>query len=215
MLIIWKRMGWLVPVVFFSVFFLFQVSFDAIYSEGFYKENQWVKNTAIIFGGLCLALLGYFLNHKKRHLSTDTDKPISTDKHTFFFIPIEFWAIILPVLFTLIQINDTKNDTKDYDFIQAPVVNDKYLSDFTKFFPEIDEDYKYGVLRVVSVQAEGVQVDSSRMAYSAKSGAKKDIRENKADNAKYYSNQIFFIKKQALFDYKDTGKIIRVFRSEK
>ena len=105
MLIIWRGLGWLVPVILFSSFVLSQGLVDAIYGEDFYTSNEWPKYLAILICSLGTAFLGYTFNHNKEIKTVgivprELEKPPS---HALFFIPIEYWAIIIPALFLWMQ----------------------------------------------------------------------------------------------------------------
>ena len=102
MLIVWRGYGWLVPVVVFAALLLSQLSVDAIYGEGFYTANAWPKQVAFVAAGFLVGAIGFYLNHIKRQLLVDheTGEPVGkAPSHTLFFIPIEYWAVIVLVLF--------------------------------------------------------------------------------------------------------------------
>lgn len=81
-------------------------------------------------------------------------------------------------------------------FIESPAVNDIYSVDFTEIFTETDPKFKYGTLKVVDVKPDGIEVQAGEMAYDAKSGVRKDVREGKANAQGYYSVDPFFMSKQ-------------------
>ncbi|MDJ0711802.1 MAG: hypothetical protein QNJ14_15535 [Woeseiaceae bacterium] len=101
MLIVWRGFGWLVPVVVFGALILSQLSVDAVYGEGFYTANGWPKQLAFIVAALSVGFLGFFLNHTKRQILFDEETGEALGKapsHSLFFIPIEYWAIIVLAL---------------------------------------------------------------------------------------------------------------------
>ena len=98
MLVVWRGFGWLVPVVVFAALVLSQLSVDSLYGEGFYTANTWPKQAAFILGAIAVGLLGFILNHVKRQILVDeeTGEPLGkAPSHSLFFIPIEYWAIIV------------------------------------------------------------------------------------------------------------------------
>lgn len=102
MLIVWRGFGWLVPVLAFGVMILSQVVIDALHGDGFYTANAWPKTVAIILAALSVGLLGIYLNHIKRGTIVDEDTGEVLGKspsHYLFFIPVEYWAIIIPAVF--------------------------------------------------------------------------------------------------------------------
>lgn len=101
MLIVWRGFGWLVPVVVFGALILSQLSVDAVYGEGFYTANGWPKQLAFVVAALFVGFLGFFLNHTKRQILFDEETGEALGKapsHSLFFIPIEYWAIIVLAL---------------------------------------------------------------------------------------------------------------------
>jgi len=102
MLIVWRGYGWLVPVLTFGVMILSQVGIDAVYGDGFYTANAWPKTAAIVIAALCVGLVGIYLNHIKRGNVVDEETGEVLGKepsHYLFFIPVEYWAIIIPAVF--------------------------------------------------------------------------------------------------------------------
>ena len=101
MLVIWRGFGWLVPVVVFAALILSQLSVDALYGEGFYTANAWPKQAAFVVAAILVGLLGYVLNHAKRQTLVDETTGEALGKapsHSLFYIPIEYWAVIVLAL---------------------------------------------------------------------------------------------------------------------
>ncbi len=214
MLVIWRGFGWLIPVIVFGTFLLSQIALNSIYGEGFYKANEWPKIVVIVFSSLLIASLGYLLNYKKRQVIIDEEsgKKKKSPAHSLFFIPVEAWAVIIPVLFFWMQSYTAETDAKEMAFIESPAVNDVYSVDFTEIFTDTDEKFKYGTLKVVEVKPDGVEVLASDIAYDGKSGVRKDVREGKVNNQGYYSGEPFFISKQYVIELKNQDGIFQVSR---
>ena len=101
MLVVWRGLGWLVPVLVIAALILTQLSVDALYGDGFYTANAWPKQAAFIVAALSIGLLGFVLNYMKRQMLFDEETGEALGKapsHSLFFIPIEFWAIIVLAL---------------------------------------------------------------------------------------------------------------------
>ena len=101
MLVVWRGLGWLVPVIVFGALILSQLSVDAVYGEGFYTANGWPKQAAFVVAALSVGLLGFVLNHVKRQILVDDETGEALGKapsHSLFFIPIEYWSIIVLAL---------------------------------------------------------------------------------------------------------------------
>ncbi len=214
MLVIWRGFGWLIPVIVFGIFLLSQIALNSIYGEGYYKANEWPKIVAIVSSSLLIASLGYLLNYKKRQVIIDEEsgKKKKSPAHSLFFIPVEVWAVIIPVLFFWMQSYTAETDAKEMAFIESPAVNDVYSVDFTEIFTDTDKKFKYGTLKVVEVKPDGVEVLASDIAYDGKSGVRKDVREGKANNQGYYSGEPFFISKQYVIELKNQDGIFQVSR---
>ncbi len=102
MLIVWRGLGWLVPVLVIAALILTQLAVDAVYGQGFYTANAWPKQAAFIAAAVFVGLLGVFLNHMRRGLLIDEETGEVVGKapsHTLFFIPVEYWAVIVLALF--------------------------------------------------------------------------------------------------------------------
>ncbi|MDJ0498720.1 MAG: hypothetical protein QNJ89_12880 [Acidimicrobiia bacterium] len=101
MLIVWRGLGWLVPVFAFAALLLSQLAVDAVYGDGFYTANAWPKQVAFIVAAFSIAILGAYLNHTKRQMLVDEETGEVVGKapaHSLFFIPIEYWAIVVLAL---------------------------------------------------------------------------------------------------------------------
>ncbi|MFO6425233.1 hypothetical protein [Motilimonas sp. KMU-193] len=214
MLIVWRGYGWLIPIIVFGGFLSSQAVLNSIYGEGFYKANDWPKLAAIGVSSLLVAALGYWFNYKKRQVFIDpeTGNKKKSPSHTLFFIPVEAWALIIPVAFFWLESNTAQTNAQEMAYIESPAVNDIYSVDFTKLFTESDEKFKYGTLLVVDVKQDGVEVLASDMAYDGKSGVRKDIRKGKASAKSYYSGESFFISTQFIQELKNTGGVFQVSR---
>jgi len=97
MIIFWRGLGILVPVIFLASFILIPKLSELIFS----KENGLSKSDitliSVVFSVLAILMLGYFANYKKRIVEVNslTGRKIKSPSHTFFFIPIEYWAFII------------------------------------------------------------------------------------------------------------------------
>lgn len=105
MLIVWRGFGWLVSIIALLSFMLMQILSNQAFGEGYYKDNEWTKMAAVVMGAIVIAALGLLVNYKKRTVITDeeTGNKQKSSSHTLFLVPIEFWAILLPVLFLWLQ----------------------------------------------------------------------------------------------------------------
>jgi hypothetical protein len=111
----------------------------------------------VVIGAIVIAALGFLVNYKKRTVITDeeTGKKQKSPSHTLFLIPIEFWAVLLPVLFLWLQNVTQEKDAVNMSYIENPAINDLYSTDFTKMYEGADKEYKYGMMKVVSTSSTG------------------------------------------------------------
>ena len=81
MLIIWRGLGFLVPLIGIGALLATQ----SVIGNGYYDSHGWPKFVAGLVAGLLVLLAGCGLNK---------DRP-SGNNHTFFFIPVEAWGVII------------------------------------------------------------------------------------------------------------------------
>ncbi len=214
-MIIWRGFGWAVPVILIAVFVITQMSLDAMYGTEYYKTNEWPKAMAVVIASLLVGGLGYLLNYKKRTVITDaeTGATIKSSSHTLFFIPIEFWAILMPVFMFSMAYLIAQDDARDMAYIESPAINDKYLVDLTKVFDGTSSEYKYGVMKVSSLSSDGVVVMLSELAYDKKKGTRKDVSEGKANADSYYiADKLVPFTKAELIELKNSDALFSVVR---
>lgn len=93
-MVIWKGLGILVPVQFFIVLVLIQVSVDAVWGQGFYTGNDWPKQAAMISASISLFPVGLWLNRRQNVEQTEAisePPPREPARHTLFFVPYQHW----------------------------------------------------------------------------------------------------------------------------
>lgn len=101
-MIIWSGKGFLVPVIVFIVSLVMELITEAITkNENFYQENEiWVA-FALLISCLIVYGVGKMLGERevKNYLDKDTGEHVVLKKeHTFFFLNMKIWAVILFVL---------------------------------------------------------------------------------------------------------------------
>lgn len=213
-MLIWRGRGIWVPLIFIGVLLATSLAVDAIFGEGFYTNQFWPKALAIGIMAVLLAAVGYFFNHKKRQVIVD---PVSgvrrkSPSHTFFYIPIEYWSIIVLAFFAFMGYQDATEKSKRLLLLESPAVDDKYSVDLTKITEYSDGNYKYALLKVVSVTPEGVELVASNKVYDKKNGVQQDIVNGNAKSPAYYSDKRLFMDKQRLLGMHNNGGIFRVSR---
>jgi hypothetical protein len=98
--VIWHRWGILVLVFIITSLFATQAIVDWRLGHGFYTANFWPKATAFAAAAVATGVVGYFLNRKHETWAT---------KHRFFFLPMEYWALVIFVITALITFGEYRN----------------------------------------------------------------------------------------------------------
>lgn len=100
--ITWKGKGWLVAPIVFGCALLTEIISEGItQNDNYYQDGPYPLSIALIIASLCLFLLHYILS--KPAVESSTDKALHTPPkdnklHSFFFIPVLYWAWIILVL---------------------------------------------------------------------------------------------------------------------
>lgn len=101
MFLIFKRKGFLVPVLFILIGVLY-VSFEqAVMGEATPENPGWGLWPVFVVTGLALWFLGRRMNadSKRIVIDTETGEEIALDRsHSFFFIKMQYWAIPMLIL---------------------------------------------------------------------------------------------------------------------
>ena len=107
-MIVWKGWGFLVAViVFFTSLIAELISESFTNNENYYQEHGFPLSLALLVAGIISGLLGKWLNTRKAKvfIEKDTGKEIVIkNSHSLFFIPMEYWGIILAVSSVLVYI---------------------------------------------------------------------------------------------------------------
>jgi predicted permease len=93
MILVWRGLGILVPIVWFATACITEILTDKLFGTGTYAALSLPKILGSIAVGLLLLVIGVAVNKDK----------YADNKHSFFWIPIEFWVILVPV-FTIIAV---------------------------------------------------------------------------------------------------------------
>ena len=217
MFIAWRGLGWSVLLIFAISLLVTQFSVSAIYGDTYWAEHSWPSIVAIIVASILIGIVGYFLNYKKRTvlINEETGEKEKSPSHTLFFIPIEFWAIILPVLSFFAITQSADEYAQDMAYIESPVVNDKYIVDFSEIdiFKEYSsDDITYGIMKVTSISPQGIEFVVSTTIQNKTSGVRKDIRDGKANDVNYFSTNTVVFRKDELVNFRKTHAIKSVVR---
>ncbi|MCE2594525.1 hypothetical protein K6Y31_06830 [Motilimonas cestriensis] len=210
-MIIWRGWGWLTIVVAVVSFFISGFTVNAITGG---SSTYLSTVITLLMTGAFIGLFGYYINVKKRKVVLDEAGNVvaKAPSHSLFFIPVQYWGIILPAVFIWADYNNQQTEKDDLVFLSAPAVNDKYLVDFSHFYQNTDDKYKYGVFKVTEVNGEQVSGWMSENAYSKKSAVRKEINKDNADQDSFYEQELVSLEISKLLPLKEAGAIEHVYR---
>lgn len=145
-----------------------------------------------------------------KEISADTTKHI---KQQVFnkgnTLPMFSGLFILAAAFLFMLYIGQRNSNLEDAYLAQPKINDMYIVNMHKIFPNTDKKYKYGLMRIRHIGATKVEFQVSKVVYNKTSGLRKDIRQGKASSADYYTDQPFII---SLTMLKKMGAIFSVKR---
>lgn len=126
-------------------------------------------------------------------------------------LPMFTGSVLLAVLFGFVYFSAQQDDQLELAYVQNPVVNDLYIMDFTEVFEAADREYKYGVMRVVSVGETDVELSVSNYSYDRSYIKASDLR-NDMTGADFFAEEKLFIDRESLESMKQDGTIRDVRR---
>ncbi len=214
MIIFWRRLGWLVPLIGIAAMVVTQLVIDGVMGKGYYTANGWPK---LVCGGLialAIAAIGYYLNVMKRGVFVDPETGVEKKEvsHTFFFIPFQYWSVIFLVLFYLMTSSSAETKKRNAEYIAAPAVNDLYLIDQEPIFDDVNPEYSYGALKVIAVSESGVTTVASEYSFGGKSDIRKDRRDGGLSKNSDFSEQEIQFSFDELNEYLENQAIYEVIR---
>ncbi|QAA34638.1 hypothetical protein [Clostridium manihotivorum] len=101
-MIIWKGYG----ILTFVFLILSFTVVELVAGKEFYGAHSWVSLFAYLLAGLLCFFVGRALNrgNGKVYIDKETGQEIIARRtHSFFFIKMEYWGFILPILGIVIQ----------------------------------------------------------------------------------------------------------------
>ncbi|MDC0612437.1 hypothetical protein OAP63_17035 [Vibrio sp.] len=95
----------------------------------------------------------------------------------------------------------------EISYISQPMIHDVYVVDMTKIYDNADPEYKYGAMRIQSIDGQNITMQVSNLIYTRSKGVKKDIRKGKTASDSYYDTNTDTFTLQELQNLKDKGVI--------
>jgi hypothetical protein len=109
-MLIWTGWGFAVPVVAFASLILAELAANAYFDDEFYyAENGWPKAVGMFLAAALLWFLGQFLHRDPGRTVIDKEtgqELVIRRTHTFFWIRVEYWALILVVVGVVVLVLD-------------------------------------------------------------------------------------------------------------
>ena len=113
---VWQGLGFLVPVILFGSALLTEIAVNKIFQDSSYYANHlYCVLMALVIGGLIIFPLGLKLNDPKKDKllidpKTGEEHRIGSS-HTFFFIPMQYWAFIAPAICGIVWLVEVLRET--------------------------------------------------------------------------------------------------------
>jgi stalled ribosome alternative rescue factor ArfA len=213
MFIIWRGFGWVVPIIVIAIFLSTATAVDALFHQGYNASNAWPKILGALLASTCIGALGYFLNHKKRVtlIVEETGQRQKSPSHALFFIPIEYWSVIVLALSIWLGISSSQDFEEDIAYLNSPVINDLYTMNFKRAFG-VKSEHEYGVVKVVAVDTLSVELLLSKSVYKSIRGPSSDVRKNKTNGTEYFSRVTKSIPFKELAALREIQTISSVYR---
>lgn len=110
MIIIWRKFGFLVPLLTIGALAFCELTFDALYGPGYYSGHSWTKGVGTILAGVLNWVVGNRFRQRQprplMHRSTVKEFVCDPTPHTFFNFPIHWWGpiwIIVGIVFCMLE----------------------------------------------------------------------------------------------------------------
>ena len=99
----WSGHGYLVAVSAFGSCLLMELTTRAVFQDNsYYQDHVWPMPVALVVSGLVCLVVGCLLNRDQPRTLVDIEtgeKVVEPrNRHTFFFIPVQYWGPLLILL---------------------------------------------------------------------------------------------------------------------
>ncbi|MBY5993925.1 hypothetical protein [Ferrimonas balearica] len=198
---IWRGMGWLVPVLAGGLLLAAQGLATGLLGEGV-ETGPWPLWLATGLSALAIGVLGLALNAGGER---------SQGPHTLLGIPMQYWALLLPLGVALISRAPLPEPQDPVAEIAAPQVGDRYLANFDFMFDDVDPGFPYGALEVLSVNSKGVKVTVSVYQFDTPRSLRRALRLG-GEESEFADDIDFYFGFEELSDLAAEGHIFDVQR---
>jgi len=103
-MIIWSRWGVVVFLILMTVMISVQLVAESVTgNSSYWQDNSYLLTLSFFISGVSCWFLGKWMNKpkaEKKYIDKETKQEVSFPqrKHTFFFIPVEYWGPIFLVI---------------------------------------------------------------------------------------------------------------------
>lgn len=212
MFIVWRGVGWLVPALY--IISVFVVTFMSK-SVGTELDDFSAQIMSAVVAAILIALLGYRVNVRKQFEGREETKYklLKGRKHTLFFIPVQYWALIVLVIFGYAALDKREKNELTQEYLSLPMVGDVYVVDYSKIEGEYEEGYKYGAMKIVDIDSDFVEFAYGDYVYEKKRSVY-DALEEGNEFADYDKDPDLttYLERVDIPGYSDSGAILRVLR---
>jgi hypothetical protein len=104
-----------------------------------------------------------------------------------------------------------QESSRDLAYIQNPVANDVYVMDFSQVFEDVDEGYRFGVMRVEAVDTSTIELIVSNYGYDRASIPAADLRRDMG-GADFFGQETMSVAREDLVEWKQSNVIRDVRR---
>jgi len=215
MVVIWRGLGFLVPVIGIAVLLLSGWGFEVVFGKGYFRAHDWPMYVTIALASVAIGLFGYVLNYRLRkavHHPETGEIVGKSPSHALFFVPVQYWAIVLPAIFIWAQLGAAEREQSEASYLKSPQVEDVYIVDLSLLLEDIDTRNKWGVMKVVRVGADDVDVKLGSMGYGVPAFAEKALRDGEDLGQDYYVEDPLMLNRSELPRLKEKRVISDVVR---
>lgn len=212
--LMWRGVGWLVPVIAVASLLVTQVVINLIFGAGSYQEFPWAKDVAIILGMIFIGLAGWNFNYRKRttHKDPVTELTTKSPQHHFLFIPIQYWVLIMPLFFVWAFKTSAETEARHIVYINEPQVGDIYFINMKKMKEGHDDIYKYGAMKIVSFDGDTINFIVGKEFYNKSKGSRIDFRKGEMKADSYFDQDIVVYSKQELVRFRKERAVSSIKR---
>jgi hypothetical protein len=99
-MIIWSGLGFVVPIIPIACFFVTQFALTSIFNDAtYYSQHSWPKLMVWLMAVGTVGLVGWLLSRGSVFTDKTTGEAVTIRRsHTFFFIPVIYWAPIVAAI---------------------------------------------------------------------------------------------------------------------